>query len=49
MNDTIRVIIIDVSKTLGAKIYDEKIVSSNEAVNFVNKYTDMTKYRIITV
>lgn len=49
MDDAIRIIIIDVSKVLGAEVYDETVIPANEAAEFIRKYTDMSKYRIITV
>ena len=48
-SELIRVIIIDISKPLGANIYDEAILPVLQATSFAKKYIDMTKYRIITV
>jgi hypothetical protein len=45
----LRIIIIDISKPLGAEIYDEIIIPVEKATEFVRKYIDMSKYRIITV
>lgn len=49
MDNVIRIIVIDISAALGAEVYDEIIIPVNEANDFANKYTDITKYRIITV
>ena len=48
-SDMVRIVVIDVSKPLGAKIYDEAILPVLQSTSFVKKYIDMKKYRIITV
>ena len=48
-NSMVRVIIIDISNALGSNVYDEAILPINQATEFVKKYIDMSKYRIITV
>ena len=47
--DTIRIVVIDIFKPLGASVYDEAIVPVSKADMFVRKYIDMKKYRIVTV
>jgi len=46
---TVRIVVVDISKPLGANVYDEAILPLNEATDFVKKYIDISKYRIITV
>lgn len=48
-NKLIRVIIIDVSKPLGACVYDEAVLPITQATLFVEKYIDMGRYRVVTV
>ena len=48
-NDIIRIVIIDISKPLGANVYDEAILPVMQASSFVKKYIDMAKYRIVTI
>jgi hypothetical protein len=45
----IRIVIIDVSMPLGSEVYDEAILPVLQATNFIKKYIDITKYRIITI
>ena len=47
--DTIRIVVIDISKPLGANVYDEALIPVSEANEFIKKYIDITKYRIVTV
>lgn len=49
MEDMVRIIIVDITKALGAEVYDEIIIPANKATDFVKKYADMEKYRIVTV
>ena len=48
-DNTVRIVVIDISKPLGANVYDEAIVPVSKADMFVRKYIDMKKYRIVTV
>lgn len=45
----VRIVVIDVSNPLGSEVYDEAIIPLSQATNFVKKYIDMTKYRIVTI
>lgn len=45
----IRVLIIDIRKPLSSEVYDEAILPICEVNNFIKKYMDFEKYRIITV
>ena len=47
--DTVRIVILDITKPLGAEVYDEIMLPVTKATEFVKKYIDMTKYRIITI
>lgn len=49
MEGIVRIIIIDICSALGAEVYDEIIIPVDEASDFVKKYADMSKYRIVTV
>lgn len=48
-NNMVRIVVVDISNALGSSVYDEAILPVNQATNFVQKYIDMTKYRIITI
>lgn len=48
-NDMIRIVILDISNVLGAYVYDEAILPISKATDFVKKYIDISKYRIITI
>lgn len=48
-NNMIRIVILDISNVLGANVYDEAILPVSQATEFVKKYIDMSKYRIITI
>lgn len=48
-NDMIRIIILDVSNVLGANVYDEAVLPVTHATDFVKKYINIKKYRIVTV
>ena len=45
----IRIVILDISKPLASKVYDEAILPTSKATNFIEKYINMDKYRILTV
>ena len=45
----IRIVILDISSALGSTVYDEAILPVQQAAEFVDKYIDMSKYRIISV
>jgi hypothetical protein len=49
MDNMVRIIVIDVYSVFGAEVYDEIIIPATEASDFVKKYADMEKYRIVTV
>lgn len=52
MNNMVRIIVIDISNVLGSEIYDEALFPIEETENvakFIQQYTDIRKYRIITV
>ena len=48
-NDMIRIVILDISNVLGAYVYDESILPISKATDFVKKYIDISKYRIVTI
>lgn len=48
-NNLVRIIIVDISKQLASEVYDEIITTVDDATSFVSKYTDVGKYRVITV
>lgn len=47
--DLVRVVVLDISKPLSANVYDEAILPVMQATDFVKKYIDISKYRIITI
>ena len=49
MDNMVRIIIIDICAVLGAEVYDETVIPVDEAADFVKKYADVSKYRIVTV
>lgn len=48
-NDMVRIIVLDITKPLAATVYDEAILPVLQAKEFVKKYIDISKYRIITI
>ena len=48
-DDMIRIVVLDISNILASNVYDEVILPVNQAEEFVEKYIDMTKYRIVTI
>ena len=48
-DELVRIVVVDISQPLGSSIYDEAILPVWQATSFVEKYIDMTKYRIITI
>lgn len=47
--DLVRVIIIKIDKPYGSEVFDELIADVEHANEFTQKYTDISKYRIVTV
>lgn len=47
--DTIRIVILDITKPLATTVYDEAILPVLQATEFVKKYIDISKYRIVTI
>ena len=45
----VRIIILDISNVLGAYVYDDAILPISKATDFVKKYIDISKYRIVTI
>ncbi len=45
----IRIVILDISNVLGSSVYDEAVLPVSQATDFVNKYVDMEKYRVVTI
>ena len=45
----IRIVILDISKPLASEVYDEVILPTSKATDFIRNYIDMNKYRILTV
>ena len=48
-DENLRIIVLDISKQYAANVYDEAIVPVEHATEFVEKYIDMAKYRVVTV
>ena len=48
-DDMIRIVILDISNVLGAYVYDEAILPISKSTDFVKKYIDISKYRIVTI
>ena len=48
-DDMIRIVVLDISNVLGAYVYDEAILPISKATDFVKKYIDISKYRIVTI
>lgn len=48
-NDLVRIVILDISNILASNVYDEVLIPVNQATDFIKKYIDMKKYRIVTV
>ena len=48
-DELVRIVVVDISQPLGSSVYDEAIPPVWQATSFVEKYIDMTKYRIITI
>lgn len=49
VNDMVRIVILDITKPLATTVYDEAILPVLQAKEFVKKYIDISKYRIITI
>lgn len=52
MIQMVRIVVINIEKVLCSEVYDELIISidkTEEIKDFVSKYSDLTKYRILTV
>ncbi len=50
--DKVRIVVIDISDVLGSEVYDEAIfpIEHKDEINeFIAKYIDISKYRVITV
>ncbi|MBT9778843.1 hypothetical protein GPL15_20395 [Clostridium sp. MCC353] len=45
----IRIVVIDITKVLGAEVYDEVIIPVEEAADYIQNYTDMKRFRFITI
>lgn len=45
----IRIIVLDITKPLATTVYDEAILPVLQATEFVKKYIDISKYRIVTI
>ena len=48
-DDMIRIVVLDISNVLGAYVYDDAILPISKATDFVKKYIDISKYRIVTI
>ncbi len=48
-NGLVRIVVLDISNSLSTNVYDEAILPVNQATEFVKKYIDMSKYRIVTI
>lgn len=47
--DMIRIVVLDITKPLATIVYDEAILPVLQATEFVKKYIDVSKYRIVTI
>lgn len=49
--ELIRIVVLDISKSLASEVHDEAIMSMDEINNYImkNGYMNMKKYRIVTV
>lgn len=45
----IRIVVLDISNALSSNVYDEAILPVDQATEFIKKYIDMAKYRIVTI
>ena len=45
----IRIVVIKIEKPYTSEVYDDVITTTKRASDFIQKYTDMKKYRIVTV
>ena len=45
----VRVVVIKIDKPYGSEVYDELIADVKHANEFTQKYSDIGKYRIVTV
>ena len=45
----IRIVVIKIEKPYCSEVYDEVITTHERASDFIQKYTDMKKYIIVTV
>ena len=45
----IRIVVIDITKVLGSEVYDEVIIPVEDAADYILNYTDMKRFRFITV
>ena len=47
--ELVRIVVIDVSKALGSEVYDEVIIPIDQASKYILQYTDITRFRFITI
>lgn len=47
--ENIRIVVINISNVLGSSVYDEAVLPISQATEFVSKYVDMKKYRVVTI
>ncbi|WP_180994610.1 hypothetical protein [Clostridium sp. chh4-2] len=45
----IRIVVIDITKVLGSEVYDEVIIPVEDAADYILNYTDMKRFRFITI
>lgn len=45
----IRIVILDISNVLCTKIEDEVVIPIEKANSYIEKYIDITKYRVVTI
>lgn len=48
-SNMVRIVVLDITKPLAATVYDEAILPVLQATEFVKKYIDISKYRIVTI
>ena len=45
----VRIVVLDITKPFATAVYDEAILPVLKATEFIEKYINMAKYRIVTI
>lgn len=48
-DNMVRIVVLDITKPLAAVVQDEAIMPVLQATEFVEKYIDISMYRIVTI